>query len=590
MRLLSVGFPLFFMCATAAFAQSIPPAKPASGIVTILSDELSEPESPAAKVLNELSVTLDKSSSLRVLSVAGYGGVGNVRDLLQLRGTDLALINNDVLAYLDLAKVNPEARQKVRLVTPVYDQGVFLFARRPIKSIADMKGRKLGLMASKPSRIMTARTIFGLLKINVEFIALENQELATRVGADIDAVLLFERDLPDVKSLRLRSDAFHLISISGANDPLRRVYRKRTFSKASLGEFAPESDLETVEVTTLLASFDWKPKQARYGDVSKFVAKLFEALPKLRNRDPNSLLSHTDFKAELPDWRRFGPTIALAAAAPPLAIKTDNTPLSLFPSDADVALKSKPLRLSVVARPPLTDPYQASGGLIVKLFVEALAADGMPISIEWASSERTQLDTLLTDGTSDIGLFWQTPNCDNPGNLSANEATLCDRVARSEPLMQVLLGVFTRLDMQFAPKTEGASPGRSLCIPENQFIHDAALAGISWIKAESIKTLRPKTLIDCIAAVERRDADAFISIESEGRFTIDKLKLSNILQLSQHLEAAIGLHAIVAKDNPLQAQLLVRINQALSKFRSTDRYAAILTSHLSSLTGSSARE
>lgn len=587
MRWFLVSVVLCCGLATAAFGQfPTPSAKPASGVVTILSDELSEPRSPASQVLNDISVTLDQSSSLRVLSVAGYGGVGSVRDLLQLRGADFAILNNDVLTYLDLAKANPEARQKIKLVAPLYNQGVFLFARQPIKSIEDLKGRKLGLLAAKPSRTLTARTIFGLLKINVEFVELKNEQLAQRAATDIDAVLVFEQDLADLKSLGLKPDIFNLISISGFTGPLGRVYKRKTFSKESLGAFGAGNDLETVEVTTLLASFDWKPKQARYNEVTAFVQKLFEALPKLRSRNTGSLLSDTDFRAELPGWRRYGPAVVLAAAAPPLPVKTDSPPPSMFPADDDVASKSKPLRLSVIARPPLTDPYQANGGLVLNLFVEALAAAGISTSIEWADSERAQLETLLTERTSDIGLFWQAPNCDNPGSLSANEATLCDRVAHSDPLMQVLFGVFTRLDMPLAVKTEGAAQGRTLCIPDNQSIPQAAVSAIPWIKGETIKTLRPKTLIDCIAAVERREADAFVAIESEGRFTIDKLQLFNVFQLSQQPEAGISLHAVVAKDNPLQAQLLVRINHALLEFKSSDRYAAIVTSHLATLTGS----
>src|SRR5262249_12442484 len=93
-----------------AFAQvTFSPAKPTSNIVTVITDGLGEPASDVSQILNEISITLDKESGVRLLSINGYGGPANVRDLLQLRGTDLAVINSDVLAYFDLAKALPEA-------------------------------------------------------------------------------------------------------------------------------------------------------------------------------------------------------------------------------------------------------------------------------------------------------------------------------------------------------------------------------------------------------------------------------------------------------------------------------------------------
>src|SRR5262249_34858579 len=105
------------------------PAKPANNIVTVLTDGLGEPASEVSQILSDISIALDKESGVRLLPVNGYGGPANVRDLLQLRGTDLAVINSDNLAYFDLAKALPEARRKVRLVAPLFHQSVLLFGR-----------------------------------------------------------------------------------------------------------------------------------------------------------------------------------------------------------------------------------------------------------------------------------------------------------------------------------------------------------------------------------------------------------------------------------------------------------------------------
>jgi hypothetical protein len=333
----------------------------------------------------------------------------------------------------------------------------------------------------------------------------------------------------------------------------------------------------------LLAAFDWSPKQGRYRDVTGFVEKFFALLPQVRARNPNSPLRRIDVKTELPGWQRFGPAeafVAAAASLPPQESKSTPAPLP-----ADEPSSSDSMRLLVVARPPLTNAQREDGGVVLKLFADALEASGTRASVQWDDGERALLDSLLSSKTADVGLFWQTPNCDEPRDQTASEAALCDRTVLSDPLMQVVIGVFTRLDAPLDPKGSEDTQVRTLCIPESQPIPNQALDSIPWTKAATVKTLRRKTLIDCLAAIDTRDADALISIEPEGRFVIEKLKLSQSLQISQRPGVTTGLHAVVAKDNPNQAQLIRTINEAIAKFRLSDRYAAVMTSHLADLTG-----
>ncbi len=562
---------------------NFPSSKGTNSVVTILSDGLSEPNSMASQILGEISVALDKESDLRVLSVNGYGGPVNIRDLLQLRGADLAIVNNDVLAYLDLAKALPEARRKIRLIAPLFNQDVFLLGRQNIKSIDDLRGRKVGVQASHPSRAVTAKTIFGLLKINVDFVELDDRELAKRASGDLDAILLFDRDLGGSKSLGIAPGSYRLLSIPTAG-PLAQVYLPRKLGKTSIAGFSSGEAFETVQVSTVLAAFDWSAKQGRYPDVVSFVQKFFALLPQMRAANPASPFSRTEVKTALPGWERFGPAEAPIASARPLSAQEARAPQPAPGNEPAV-----PLRLLVVARPPLTDAQRPDGGVTLKILADALEAAGTPISIQWVDGEKTLLDGLLTSKTGDAGLFWQTPNCDAPRDQSASEATLCDRAIVSEPLMQVVIGVFTRLDTALDPDAAGASEDRVLCLPEGQPVPNGVLDSIPWLKSATIKMFRPKTLVDCLAALDRHEADALISVEPEARFVIEKLKLSQSLQISQRPGATTGLHVVVAKDNPLQAKIIQNINDALAKFRSSDRYAAVMASHLADLTGSSVK-
>ncbi len=565
-----------------AFAQVTFPV-PKASIVTILSDGISEPDGAASKILSEISITLDKESDLRVLSLNGYGGAMNIRDLLQLRGADFAVVNSDVLAYLDLSKTLPEARRKVRLVAPLFHQTVLLFARQNIKSIGDLKGRKVGTIASRPSRGVTARTIFGSLKIDVDYVELDDGNDLAKKAAELDAILIFDKDLPNLRAFGVTPGAYQLLSIPPAG-PLAKIYLPKKLGKEALAGFTSGEGMETIQVSTLLAAFDWTAKQGRYADAVSFVNNFFTLLPKIRAKYPNSPLARTSVRMVPPGWQRFGPADALAAAAAPAVSGQDDalrTPLST----GEPPLAKESLKLLAVAHPPFTNAQQSDGGVALKLFTGALEAAGVDVSVQWVDGEKAVLDGLVTSDPADVGLFWQTLNCETPHPQSASEAAVCDTAMLSEPVMQAVVGVFTRIDTPLAAEGNQEAQGRTVCAPESQPVSKEALDAVPWLKGAKVKTIRPKTFIDCLAAIDRHDADALISLEAEGRFVIEKLKLSQSLQLSQRI-APTGLHALVAKDNPRQAHLLLIIDDAIAKFKASDRYAAVMTSHLSDLTGS----
>ena len=571
-----------------AFAQANPPAPkaaprpvPAPHLVTILSDGTSDPNGAASQVLSEIAITLDKESDFRVLSISGYGGATNARDLLQLRGADLAVVNHDVLAYLDLSQALPEARRKIRLITPLFHQRVLLFARHDVKTIEELKGRKVGTPSVRTSRGVTAKTVFGSLKMNVEFVELDNKDFANRT--DLDAILLFENDLPDLKALGILPRTYHLLSIPASNGPLAKVYLPVNLGKEPVLGFSSDQAIETIQVSTVLAAFDWGPKQGRYADVVSFVGKFFALLPKMRKAYPNSPVARIDITTMPPGWQRFAPAQTFTASAPG-ATRKEASQAPLWNAEALPA--REPLRLLALSHPPLTDAQQADGGVALKLLTEALESTNVGVSVQWADGEKAFLEGLLSN-KADAGIFWQTLNCDAPGEQSASGAVVCDRTAFSEPVMLAVLGVFTRLDAQLS--TPSSQAPRTLCIPESQPISEEALGSIPWLKGAQVKTLRMKAIIDCVAALDRHEADALIALEPEGRFVIEKLKLTQSLQLSQRIETPMGLHVLVEKANPRQAILLQTINEALSKFRASSGYSQVMASHISDLTGSTAR-
>ena len=109
-----------------------------------------------------------------------------------------------------------------------------------------------------------------------------------------------------------------------------------------------------------------------------------------------------------------------------------------------------------------------------------------------------------TSKSGDAGLYWPTLNCDAPRDQSVTEAAVCDSALFSEPVMQAVVGVFTRIDTPLkAAGGEEEAQGKTICVPESQPVIREALGAIPWLEGAKVKTLRLRTLIDCIAALDR---------------------------------------------------------------------------------------
>jgi hypothetical protein len=116
------------LLATSAHGQTPRPAASATAgaTVTILTDGIAEPSSWATRAVNELAGRPEGVGNTRVLPIVGQGAAANVRDLLYLRGVDLAILNSDVIEFLNQTRQYPDARQRIRYVTHLYDQKVYL--------------------------------------------------------------------------------------------------------------------------------------------------------------------------------------------------------------------------------------------------------------------------------------------------------------------------------------------------------------------------------------------------------------------------------------------------------------------------------
>lgn len=570
--------------AGASRAQTPPPQPQPT--ITIFTDGLAYPNGRMSRAFTELSVAFDQGRKLRVLPVMGYGGEGNIRDLLRFRGADMAIVNADAFAMPGLDKSYPEARRKLRYVTRLATQKAVLLARPDIASIEQLAGKKVLVLGPETVTRPTAGLVFSLSGVRADLVPVSNGPESSL--AEAQGVFFLEDDGGRLPAAALGPGGLRAIPIP-RNTALSAIYPSAVLAPGE-APYAGAQPVETLAVDTLLASFDWVPTHSRYENVTVFIDRLFAALPKLRTDYPGSIWRQTDPRAEVLGWRRhaYAETARKAVPAPPsdsIPAVAGVTPAAVAPAAPRTAGDAA-LRLSLVAEPPLTDPRSPSGGLITELTSAALQRAGSlyaNVTLQWDKDRVGQLKGIISEKRAELGVPWEAPDCTKPQRLSIEAATLCDGGLLSQPLFKVLVVLFISSGSDLSLTDDDSLVGRTICLPADRDLSSLSDAGRRHVEAGNIRLVAPASLIDCLSLVQRGEADAFIASELEGRLTIARLGLAGAFRMAEMPLTAKSIHIMLSKDAPGAKERLAALNGGIEKLKSEDIYVQIIARHLARL-------
>ena len=603
----------WFVCLGAAVAQwftlshgtalgQVRRSESAGGAVTILTDATSDTDNRSGRAISELAALLAAKGRLRVLQVAGRGGAENVRDLVYQRGIDLAVMNSDVLAYLDLVRQYTDARRRVRYVTHLFDQKVYLLAKANVSKIEDLRGRRVAVFGTNAGGHATATAIFGLQKIEVRLKSLPpNTVLESAALANVDAILLLGGEVSRLGADSAAANGFRPLQVPLV-PALQAAYSAATIEHDEFSGLSKAERIETVALSTVLAVFDWTPEHARYLEMDRFVGALFLGLAELRRDSPDSIWHQSNVTARVPGWTRhplaqpdrvLGPAqlAALTVVRPPkvgVAAAPPKAETSVQPATAE---RTAPVRILASARPPLAAEWLSDGGPAVDLLLKSLAmgsSAGAPqqrIDLRWSKAEIPSAQSIFGDRTADILVPWETSDCDRPNDLVRATAIMCDAALYSEPIMQVVVGIFTLNDTSTKFDSDQNVQGKTICIAQDRDTTDLNSNGRNWLSDKRVIALRRSTILDCVSAVQLREADAFVANDLEGRELLGRLGLAPLFRMEERPLATRGIHAVISKDHPRAAELIARIGVGLQQLKRSEAYSTILRNHLMALWG-----
>lgn len=584
------------------FAQRAPAFVP-DATISIMTEALSTTAGSDEDSIGELARAYAAAGLARILPVRGLGPIANMRDLLHMRGIDMAAVNADILAY---ARATGELRgvdTRLSAIAKLDDKTVYLVAAAGVNGIGDLANQRVLAPGADSDSFVTARALFGELAIPVDLAGLPLGQAMGEIASGKAKALLLTLEQDDETLATLPPDkGLHILPIP-ESPALARIYGRRTVLPSATSGLAPDAGVSTVTVASLLVTFNWRPTHARFAPVLQFVGALPKVVDQLRSTDARGVWRSLDGRADVPGWLRYEPARAVLAGLVPVAtpLTAPQTAKAAPPAKAPAtssALASVPVAVAPAAAAPeltpaaapiavdvaahamavLTSEKDAKGGLLAEIVKAALKAD--VAGIRWLPDDRATLAWLITGGSARIGLPFAKPDCDHKQTLSLDDTALCENFVFSKPIFQSLQVFFVRQGSDFTFERDDQLVGRSVCAPARTDLASLDTSARHWLKDDLVTLLQRPSLKACLEALDRGEVDAVFADDLGGRAALEELSLSDKIEVARRPVTTFEICAIAAKDNARGVAALKRLDAGVAALKADGRYADIVLGRL----------
>jgi TRAP-type uncharacterized transport system substrate-binding protein len=139
---------------------------------------------------NELAEVLDDGDNLRVVPIVTYGAASNMDDLLYLRQIDVAVTQADVFEYFRTQRKISNLAYRVNYIVRLPVSEVHILASTGIKTIEDLRGKKVSFGPAGSASSLTGTIVFQRLGVQVEQALVDNATALQKLKAGEIAALV----------------------------------------------------------------------------------------------------------------------------------------------------------------------------------------------------------------------------------------------------------------------------------------------------------------------------------------------------------------------------------------------------------------
>lgn len=286
-----------------------------------------------SRIAADLASVLDDKNTLRIIPMIGKGSVQNITDILYLKGTDVGIVQSDVLSFLKDQRIHPGIEKRIKYITKLYNEEFHLVANTAIRDIADLAGRQVNFGNVGSGTDMTAQTVFKNLGLDVVPVHDDYALALEKVKSGEVAAMVYVAGKPVSAFAPIGpNDNLHFLPIKYEGD-IVNTYLPSSFTAEDYpGLIAPGQDVETIAVGAVMAVFNWKPGTFRYKKVKRFVDSMFDNFGSFQKAPRHKKWREVNLAAEVPGWKRFQPASDWLSRNPVTASATDDTAFRTFVS------------------------------------------------------------------------------------------------------------------------------------------------------------------------------------------------------------------------------------------------------------------
>ena len=254
----------------------------------------------------DLATALNDGDNLRILPIITSGAGNNIKDLIYLKGIDVALTNTDALELIQRTTKIANLKNRIQYIAPLFMTDFHVFVRPEIKTLEDLAGKKIGMHTPGGAASVTGPLVFERLGIPVTAVFVNNSVGYEKMKSGEFAAILHTVAKPNDLFKKIKpDDGFHFLSV-----PYSAKFEDLYLPSAITSEDYPHliksgEAFETLAVTTVLAVYNWQKTNDRFRRVSRFIEYFVTGIEKLHRPPFGQKWKEVNLAGKVPGWTRY---------------------------------------------------------------------------------------------------------------------------------------------------------------------------------------------------------------------------------------------------------------------------------------------
>jgi TRAP-type uncharacterized transport system substrate-binding protein len=254
----------------------------------------------------DLATALNDGDNLRILPVITSGAGDNIKDLIYLKGIDVALTNTDALELIQRTTKIANLKNRIQYISPLFITEFHVFVRPEIKTLQDLAGKKVGMHTPGGAASVTGPLVFERLGIPVTAVFVNNSVGYEKMKSGEFAGILHTVAKPNDLFKKIKpGDGFHFLPVP-YSEKFEDLYLPASITSEDYPHLInSEEAFETLAVTTVLAVYNWQKTNDRFRRVSRFIEYFFNDIEKLYHPPFSPKWKEVNLAGKVPGWSRY---------------------------------------------------------------------------------------------------------------------------------------------------------------------------------------------------------------------------------------------------------------------------------------------